>query len=60
MLVLKRRNKESFQIGKDIEITVLVIKNQLVHLGVTAPKDLRVKRSNLSKLSNHFKIPFRS
>jgi len=50
MLVLSRRLREQIRIGDHITITVLAIKGQGVRLGIDAPKNVRVLRSELKKL----------
>ncbi len=47
MLVLSRRKDESIAIGKDIEVTVLDICRKYVLLGVTAPKEVPIERSDM-------------
>ena len=52
MLVLTRKNNESIQIGDDIFITVLDSRNGQVKLGVAAPPELGVWRSEIIKRMN--------
>jgi carbon storage regulator len=47
MLILTRRPGESIQVGEDIEISVLEIRGNQVRLGITAPADVLVLRSEL-------------
>ena len=47
MLVLTRKNQEEIVIGDSIKVTVLKVKGSTVKLGIEAPKDLRVRRSEL-------------
>ncbi len=47
MLVLSRREEESIHIGSEIEITILSVANGRVKLGIRAPNDVRVLRSEL-------------
>lgn len=47
MLVLTRKAKESIRIGKDIEITVSAIHGGKVKIGIAAPKDQRILRSEI-------------
>jgi carbon storage regulator len=47
MLVLTRKSGESIQIGDEIEITVLSIKNDQVKIGINAPKNLEILRKEL-------------
>ena len=47
MLVLSRKVRQRIHIGDNIVITVVQIKGKGVRLGIDAPKDLRVLRSEL-------------
>lgn len=47
MLVLTRREGETFVLGDDIEIEILDIKPGVVRIGIRAPKHVRVLRSEL-------------
>ena len=49
MLVLTRKAKEQIQIGPYVTITVLKIKGQSVRLGIEAPKDVCVLRTELAE-----------
>ncbi|MFO0908072.1 MAG: carbon storage regulator [Isosphaeraceae bacterium] len=47
MLVLSRKDGESIQIGDSIVLTVFSIQRGLVRLGIQAPRDVRILRSEL-------------
>ena len=47
MLVLSRRSKESVQIGDRIVVTVLEIRGNKARIGIDAPKEIHVLRSEL-------------
>ena len=47
MLVLSRRKLESIVINNDIKITVVDIRGDKVRLGVDAPKEIPVHRSEV-------------
>lgn len=47
MLVIKRKVGESLVIGENIEITVLASEGGAIKLGIKAPKDLSILRSEL-------------
>jgi carbon storage regulator CsrA len=47
MLVLTRKTQQQIQIGDQITITVMRIKGQSVRIGIDAPKEVRVMRSEL-------------
>jgi carbon storage regulator len=48
VLVLSRRIGESIVIGDDITITVLEARGDNIRLGVTAPRDIIVNRSEVA------------
>lgn len=47
MLILTRRVGETVVIGDQVQVTVLGVKGNQVRLGVTAPKDVAVHRSEI-------------
>jgi len=47
MLILTRRPGESIQVGTDIEISILEIRGNQVRIGINAPADVLVLRSEL-------------
>lgn len=49
MLVLTRKDNESVQIGNDIQITMLECRKGNVRIGIKAPKDVHILRSELIK-----------
>jgi len=49
MLVLSRRPDAAVQIGRDIKVTVLSIRNRRVKLGIDAPSSVSVWRDELSR-----------
>jgi carbon storage regulator len=49
MLVLTRKRSESIQIGDDILVTVLEFRGGTVRLGIAAPKEIPVHRTELLK-----------
>lgn len=49
MLLLGRRPGESIQIGPDIKVSVIIVDGRYVRLGVSAPPELKIYRTdNLS------------
>ena len=48
MLVLTRKCQEKIQIGDNITITIVRVKGQSVRVGIDAPRELKVKRSELA------------
>ena len=47
MLVVRRKAAESLLIGDDIEIEILEIANGQVKIGITAPREIPVVRSEI-------------
>lgn len=49
MLVLSRRRGHQLLVGHDVEIEVLEVRGKQVRLGIRAPSDVRVFRSELKE-----------
>ncbi len=49
MLVLTRKPGESIIIGKDITVTILEVRGNRVRVGIAAPADVPVSRSELNE-----------
>lgn len=47
MLVLTRKIDERIKIGDDIEITIVAISGDTVRIGIDAPRDLKILRSEI-------------
>ena len=47
MLVLTRKPMDSIKVGEDIIITVLAVDGNQVRIGIQAPDDVRVLRTEL-------------
>lgn len=47
MLLITRKNNESIRIGSDIEIKILRVTKSIVTLGITAPRENLILRSEL-------------
>lgn len=47
MLVLTRYINESIRIGNDVIITILSVNNNQVKMGIDAPKEVTVHRSEI-------------
>jgi len=50
MLVLTRKVDQSIQIGDSISVTLLKVKGRSVRIGIEAPAEVRVRRSELPLL----------
>jgi carbon storage regulator len=44
MLILTRHSRQVVMIGEDVQILIVDIAADRVRLGITAPKEIRVKR----------------
>ena len=55
MLVLSRKSTESIHIGDSVVVTVLGIQGTKVRLGIDAPKEIHIFRSELQDVI--FKLP---
>jgi carbon storage regulator CsrA len=49
MLVLTRKTDQRIQIGENITITVIRVKGQSVRIGIEAPQQIRVMRTELTQ-----------
>ncbi len=47
MLILTRRKGEALKIGEDIELRVLEVNGNQVRIGIEAPKDVVILRTEL-------------
>ena len=47
VLVIGRREKESFLVGPDIEVTILEVHGDSVKIGIDAPRSLQIWRKEL-------------
>lgn len=47
MLILTRRVGETIMIGDDVEVTVLASKGNQVRIGIAAPAEVEVHRSEI-------------
>ena len=54
MLVVTRKTEESVIIADNIEITVLEVARDRVKLGISAPKDIKIIRNELSPFNSLF------
>lgn len=52
MLVLSRKKEESIRIGDEITIKVISVKGGGVRLGIEAPRDVSIVRSELLPVSD--------
>lgn len=58
MLILQRKSGEAVQIGEDIVVSIVSVKNNRVRLSITAPEDVSILRSELieTRLTNQDSI----
>ncbi len=57
MLVLSRKYGESIVIGGEITVTVVKVKGNVVQLGIDAPREIPIHRSELRNLGREFEVP---
>jgi len=57
MLVLSRRLGASIVIGGGIMVKVLRVKGNVVQLGIDAPKEIAIQRSELRTLGREIELP---
>lgn len=55
MLILTRRKGEKIKIGDDIEITITSVEGNSVRVGVDAPKNVEILRTELLERYNQNK-----
>lgn len=55
MLILTRRKGEKIKIGDDIEITITSVEGNSVRIGVDAPKNVEILRTELLERYNQNK-----
>lgn len=53
MLVLTRKPEQKIKIGKDIVLTVLKVQGDQVSLGIEAPRDYEIIRTELLDKEKH-------
>ncbi len=51
MLVLGRKESQTIRIGDEIEVTVVAVQGSHVRLGISAPKHVPIRRSEVALLS---------
>jgi carbon storage regulator len=54
MLVLSRRDGEQIQVGDDVIIKVLSIAGGRVRVGIEAPRNVSIRRSELAPSNDRF------
>lgn len=52
MLVLSRKRNESIHIGDDVIVTLVRIGPNSVRIGITAPKDMKIVRTEIIESTN--------
>lgn len=49
MLILSRKPGESIKVGSDVVVTITAVVGNRVKVGIAAPREVRVVRSELAK-----------
>ena len=57
MLVLQRHPGESIRIGPDVEVRILTVSRNQVKIGVIAPREVEIYRSELEEANRRAIIP---
>ncbi len=57
MLVLTRKVSERFMIGDDIVVTVVKIDGRQVRIGIEAPRDVLIRRTELKQFDHEDHMP---
>ncbi len=57
MLVLARKQNESIQIGDDVRVTILHIGRGRVQIGIEAPRDIQIRRTELPTAEDEWTAP---
>ena len=57
MLVLRRHAGESFLMGEDIEVRVLEVAGRQVKIGIIAPREIVIRRTELEELNRQAVLP---
>ena len=57
MLVLQRHPGESIRIGPDVEVRILTIRRNQVKIGVVAPREVEIYRSELEESNRRAVVP---
>jgi len=57
MLVLSRRAGESIVINGGITVSVVKVKGRVVQIGIDAPVDVSIRRSELCERHREIKLP---
>jgi carbon storage regulator len=57
MLVLSRKYGESIVIDGGITVTVFKVKGNAVQIGIDAPKEVSIRRSELCKTGRELELP---
>ena len=57
MLVFRRQQGESFRVGDDVEVRILRVGKNHVKIGVVAPRQVEILRTELSQLNRQAMLP---
>jgi carbon storage regulator len=57
MLVLQRHPGESIRIGPDVEVRILSVSRNQVKIGVVAPREIEIYRSELEESNRRAVVP---
>lgn len=57
MLVFRRQQGESFRVGDDVEVRILHLGRSQVKIGVIAPREIEIFRTELAVLNRQAVVP---
>ena len=57
MLVFRRQKGESFLVGEDVEVRILHLGRGYVKIGVIAPRNVGIYRSEIARLNREARLP---
>ena len=58
MLVLSRKQDQKIQIGEEISVQIVRIRGNTIQIGITAPRDIHIIRSELLEREKATVLPF--
>jgi carbon storage regulator len=57
MLVITRKEGQSFLVGDDVRVNILSVDKNQIRIGIDAPREIKILRSELKESGNAARIP---
>ena len=57
MLVITRKQGQSFLVGNDVRVNILSVDKNQIRIGIDAPREIKILRSELKESGNAARIP---